>query len=285
MAKSKKLNFKSKKTWKNILLVGLACITLFGAIVGLSALFRKSEETTKVINPSYAIGALDHSTGRYIETKTAIYTKDGIECQGLTTKLDFDATIKYQLYFYSEHDEFVHTTGTLDGVFYSTNVPVYAKYVRIVIIPNEDENINFFEKFDYAKQLNVEVNKEQNFKSFGENLFKVDEEIGEDKILSRTDGVTIEESLGAVVSEKFSLNNKYNFLLITAEQEIDRHQFGLYLYDANDGFMSYVSLYDTFDSFYSASTGKYYYTLKISDNVSSMRILDFNNLVPNVYVY
>ena len=285
MAKIKKINFKSKKTWKNILLIVLACITLVGAIVGLSALFKKAEETTKEISPKYSVGALDVSTGKYVETKSAIYTRDGIECKGLTTSLDFDAVVKYQLYFYSEHDEFIHTTGTLDGVFYSTGVPVYAKYVRIVIIPNEDENINWFEKFDYAKQLNVEVAKEQNFKTFGENLFKVDEELGPDKLLDSKDGVTVIEATSALVTNEISLNSKRHSLLITVMSYPTDNLFGLYLYDKDGSFIRHDKLASSANTIYNVSTGKWYYQYDFGSDVCSFRCFANAGNEPEIYLY
>ena len=164
------MKIKFNKKTKNIVLIVLSCIMLFGAIFGLVALFRQ-DKTTKEINPTYSVGALNATTGKYEETKSAIYTKDGFECQGLTTSLEFDAVVKYQLYFYSEYDEFIHKTGTLSWTFYSNDIPVNSKYARVVIIPNEDENISWLEKFNYSKQLNIEVDKEQHFKSLGENLY------------------------------------------------------------------------------------------------------------------
>ena len=103
------MKIKFNKKTKNIVLIVLSCIMLFGAIFGLVALFRQ-DKTTKEINPTYSVGALNATTGKYEETKSAIYTKDGFECQGLTTSLEFDAVVKYQLYFYSEYDEFIHIT-------------------------------------------------------------------------------------------------------------------------------------------------------------------------------
>ena len=280
----KKLRF-NKKT-KNILLIVLSCIMLFGAIFGLVALFRQ-DKTTKEVNPTYSVGALDHNTGKYVETKSAIYTKDGIECQGLTTTLDFDAVVKYQLYFYSEHDEFVHTSGTLDGVFHSSDVPVYAKYVRIVIVPNEDEEITFFEKFGYAKQLTVEVNKEQNFKSFGENLFAVDTEIGSNKAFDYDDGKTIIESFEAIVSKSIEVTNKRNCLYISVpSSDGSRPSYGIYQYDKDGNFLRYANVLDFTESIYNVSTGTYHFTGKLSSDVGSIRVFcNINASDSELYLY
>ena len=132
MAKQrKKINWKSKKTWKNALIIGLACITCVGAIVGLSSLFRKSEETTHEISPTYAVGGLT-SQGKYLETEESIYSKDAFECYGLKTSLVFDNNISYQLYFYDESNEFVGKTEELTNSYNSENslMPLNTKYCR-----------------------------------------------------------------------------------------------------------------------------------------------------------
>lgn len=160
MAKIKKLNFKSKKTWKSILIIGLAIITLIGAVIGITALFRKSEEkTTKEINPTYAIGGLNED-GTYLETKESIYTKDAFECKGLNVKLAFDNNISYRIFFYDFDDNFVSSTGKLT-TNYSEDIDLFVKSARIVITPNEDSKISWYEKSGYAKQLTISVDKEQ----------------------------------------------------------------------------------------------------------------------------
>ncbi len=162
MAKLKKINFKSKKTWKNILVIGLACLTIVGAIVGLSALFRKGEETTKVINPTYAVGGLTED-GRYKETEESIYTKDAFECMGLDVEIDFRSNISYRLFFYDENNAFVDSSSNLTTNYDSADelLPFGTKYCRIVITPNEDDKISWYEKGGYAEQLTISVSKEQ----------------------------------------------------------------------------------------------------------------------------
>lgn len=181
MAKMKKVNWKSKKTWRNILVIFLAIITLVGAVVGITALFRKSEETTKTISPSYAIGGLDEK-GAYVDTKESIYTKDAFECYGLKTTLAFDNNISYRIYFYDENNEFLQRSEQLTSAFdcEKTLMPANTKSARIVITPNEDSKISWYEKNGYAKQLTIKVNKDQT-KSDGveivlKNYFELDSE-------------------------------------------------------------------------------------------------------------
>lgn len=173
MAKMKKINWKSKKTWKNALIIGLACITLVGAVVGLSALFRKSEETTKVVNPTYAVGGLTEK-GAFLETEESIYTKDSFECLGLDIDLAFDNNISYRVFFYDTENKFLSATNKLTEDYDENTTPMFARYARIVITPNEDDKISWYEKSKYANQLEISVDKQQKW-IYSENLFAIDQ--------------------------------------------------------------------------------------------------------------
>lgn len=162
MAKFKKINFKSKSLWKKIGLGVLAGVVLIGAVFGVTALFRKAEEETqKEISPSYAIGGLTE-TGAYLETKESIYTKDAFGCIGLNTSLDFDSNVSYRIFFYNEKGSFLESTSKLTEN-YGIDTPVGATQCRIVITPNEDSKISWYEKSSYAKQLKIVVDKEQKY--------------------------------------------------------------------------------------------------------------------------
>lgn len=179
MAK-RKINWKSKNLWKNVLAIGLAVITCVGVIAGISAIVKKSEETTKKINPTYAVGGLTEQ-GTFSDTKESIYTKDAFECYGLKTSLAFDNNISYRLYFYDKDSSFIESTSKLTTNFNSeeTEMPAGTKYCRIVITPDDDDKISWYEKSSYSKQLTIEVNKDQS-KSHGvsmpwsANLFEFD---------------------------------------------------------------------------------------------------------------
>lgn len=159
---AKKINFKSKKTWKNIGLGCLAGVLGIGAVMGVGALLNPEEDLTKTINPTYAVGGLNEQ-GRYLETESSIYTKEAFECQGIDVTLDFDSNVSYRIFFYDEDNDFVSATEKQTGNYDETTTPYDVKYARIVVTPNDDEKISIFEKNGYAKQLTIEVNKEQKF--------------------------------------------------------------------------------------------------------------------------
>ena len=169
-----KFNLRSKRTWKKILSIGLGILLTVGAVVGISALTRKSEETRKEINPKYAIGGLTEQ-GKYLETEESIYTKDAFECQGLDIELDFRSNVSYRVFFYNEDSEFVSSTSKLIANYDEETTPVVAKFARIVITPNDDTEIKWYEKAGYANQLTISVSKEQgdlNLPFKGVNRFK-----------------------------------------------------------------------------------------------------------------
>ncbi len=164
---SKKISKTSK-----IILVVVLCLVVLGGVAGVVAWTQSDKYDTKDLSyiGMYEVGGLD-SAGNYMSTNASIYTKKPIECQGLNCYLDFDSTISYQLYFYDQNNEFVHTTGRLTGTFVEEAMPFFAKYVRIVITPNDDDKVTSLEIVKYAKQLNISVNREQGFKNYTENLF------------------------------------------------------------------------------------------------------------------
>jgi len=151
---------KNKKLWKNIgigVLTGALCI---GAVAGIGALANKSDDPTKTLNPSWAIGGLT-AQGQYLETKESIYTKNAFECQGLDIEIDFDNNISYQVFFYDFENDFLSSTGKLTANYNEETTPVLASYARIVVTPKDDQKISWYEKGGYADQLTITVNKEQ----------------------------------------------------------------------------------------------------------------------------
>ena len=152
----RKIKF-NKKT-KNIILIVLSCVMLFGAIFGLVALFRQ-DKTTKEINPVFAIGGLTED-GKYKETEESIYTKESFECQGLKIELNFESNVSYRVFFYNSNNDFVESTTSL-STNYNEELPLMATTCRIVITPTSDKEIKWYEKSQYANQLTINIDKKQ----------------------------------------------------------------------------------------------------------------------------
>lgn len=158
------------RKWKNILSIGLAVLVLFGA-VGAVAMLVKND--SKTISPLvFSVGSIG-SDGNYIKSEKSIYTKDLIECQGLSIEPDFECTGAFQVFFYGENKDFIGSTKIFnceDGVYNRESSFPLAKYCRIVITPDVPEGkdadefkIHFYEVLSYADDYTVTVDKKQNF--------------------------------------------------------------------------------------------------------------------------
>ena len=228
-----------------IILLVVVCVGIIGGgTVGILRLTDSSKLDQKTISSTkFSVGGLD-SNGKYMNTNTSIYTKEAFECQGLEVSLDFDNEIEYQIYFYDQNNEFVHTTGKLSGAFVKESVPFFAKYARIVVTPKEDDVVSKIEVLKYARQLSIKVNREQGFKNYTENLFEVELK---DSSLSGT--------TGEVVSNEGSVVTKYIDVSSYNEAMVVRFKINIPLTSSN-----YIALYD--------SSRKFIKVLTMDDSVS-----------------
>lgn len=175
-----------KKIVTIILAIVLCAGVVGGGIAGILKLSGSGKLDKKNISKfSYSVGGLD-GNGKYKSTNASVYTKDAFECQGLECSLEFDNNVSYQVYFYDQNNDFVHTTGKLTGAFVKDSVPFFAKYARIVITPNDDDVVTKTEIFKYSKQLKVSVNREQGYKNYTENLIS---KINSGYFYNQNDGV------------------------------------------------------------------------------------------------
>lgn len=151
-------NRNSNMAWWKILLIALACVLVIGALAGLitSIVVKNAEEKEGQLSTSaYSIGGLNED-GTYLDTKESIYTKNLFKSADLNCSLVFDHNISYRVFFYDANEDFVSATGVLTSGY--NTVPKYSPYCRIVITPDDDQNIKWYEVKGYAKQLKVEYN-------------------------------------------------------------------------------------------------------------------------------
>ena len=100
LTKLMKFDYKAKRTLTQALSIVLVCLTAFGAIMGVSALSKKLSEETKIISPKFEVGGINAQGKGDKEMTGSIYTKESFECKGLEIRLDFDASVKYKVYYY-----------------------------------------------------------------------------------------------------------------------------------------------------------------------------------------
>lgn len=165
------MKYKTKKTLKTLALSVLGIGALVGVASGINTLVEKQDTELKTIIPIFEVGGLKTEDGKYEETDGSIYTKQAFECQGLEIKLDFDNTIKYQVFYYEDDGDFISSTDVLLGN-QELSVPFGATHARLEITPNwaemgedykktEDQMIKWYEVAKYSTQLDVKVNKDQ----------------------------------------------------------------------------------------------------------------------------
>ena len=166
------MKFKLKPKTKSIIAAVLCIATIVGCAAGAIVIFGTK---TKEVNPAYSIGSLDND-GNYHVNPSRLYTKDLIECKGISVTPEFDTDTEYQIYWYNKDGKFigqeVQTSENFEG-----QTPDIARYCRIVLAPNlSDENAALAEagkdeefKFtifnipSYADDINIKVNRDQTF--------------------------------------------------------------------------------------------------------------------------
>lgn len=147
------------KWWLTIGAVVLSVVALVSAIIGLT----KNITTTKLGSTDYAIGSVD-STGKVIDSKKSVYSKDLNTTDNLTIDIDEDtATITYKVAYYDENEKFVSMTEAMSKDLDTTSIPSTAEYFRVIITPNqvdgEDVTLNIFNMSKYTSQIEVTFDK------------------------------------------------------------------------------------------------------------------------------
>jgi hypothetical protein len=253
------------KTVKTIIII-VCCVALVGGVFGILAGVSNGKfDSKKISGLAFSVGGLD-STGSYESTDASIYTKDAFECQGLTCTLDFDSVISYQVYFYDQNNDFVHTTGKLTGAFVSDSVPFFAKYARIVVTPNDDAKVSKLELLKYAEQITVKVYREQGFKNYTDNLIEKDIEHAQ---LKSTDGTvdTSDSTISVWVSKYINVSNYDECLMIRANTTMANCT--IFLYDNTHTFVNKYTVTDVADVVFVTSEGETYYRINLSSLTDS----------------
>ena len=154
---------KKNKIW--LAIIGVLSTVAVVVSLGTVARVDKSETTKKLTASSFSIGLFDDETGKTPEEadKRGLATTKYYELDGLKIEVEKNATVKYQVNYYDKDKNFL-AVQTLTADFDSANIPsaaTNAKYVRIEIIPLEDDDdtVSLFEKNGYADQLEITVAK------------------------------------------------------------------------------------------------------------------------------
>lgn len=126
--------------------------------------FESMETSTRYTKNSYAIGSISTTTGKIVESKQNIYTKDMNKIADATIKLSEDATITYKVFFYDTDKVFISATDSLDEDFDAEDIAEGAVYFRVVITPGlvDGEPVELATSADmqrYTSQISIVVAK------------------------------------------------------------------------------------------------------------------------------
>ena len=152
---------------KRIISAILSIVIILGCAAGAVAIFGNKY---KDIYPTFTAGSLSATSGEYVESETSLYTKNLVECKGITITPDFESDSTYQIFWYNRDGKFIGSENVTDGAF-DGKTPTIAKYCRIVLTPDltdelkedKDFKFNLFNTSKYADDINVKVYRDQTF--------------------------------------------------------------------------------------------------------------------------
>lgn len=145
---------KSKKSKIALIIVGILVLIM---AVGLCVRMGSSQTYTTLSATNYEVGALDE-TGAFMKNAGSFVSKDYYDVDGLSVKVDEDAELSYQLYFYDAEENFISATNQF-GVTYNGVIPEDAELFKIVINPTNDDDISTFDIINYSADVTVRYYK------------------------------------------------------------------------------------------------------------------------------
>ena len=157
---------RRKISLKKVLCLVLVVIVSILAVGGITSFAKK--DTEKVSGIVFTRGGIEEKNGEHSRREDAIYTEDLIACKGLKVTPDFDSHVEYQVFWYNANKEYCSCTELTNEIFTGA-VPDYAKYCRIMIVPNnedsatEDTKVQFWETLGIASSVKIEVSKNQTY--------------------------------------------------------------------------------------------------------------------------
>ena len=163
-----RISRKTQNMIKNIVSVVLVIATVLGVAALFGGLSKKDDDERVKVHPTFSVGGLNE-VGKYVESEGTLYTKEAFECQGLKVELDFEKTIYYEVFFYTEMGEFLSSTAKTNENS-MPELPAGATHARIVITPDwelleikkeKEKVIKWYEIAKYANQITLKVNEEQ----------------------------------------------------------------------------------------------------------------------------
>ena len=160
--------FKKKSVFVKVIAVLAAIGAAVGAVFGIKAISDKVQDPKETVHPTFAVGGLLDETGQFDEEeKRAIFTEKSFSAKGLEVKLDFQAKVTYQVFFYDKLDHFISATQVYEESA-AIDVPLGA-YARMEVTPVIEDStpidyeVKWHEIFSITSQFDIRVDKNQKF--------------------------------------------------------------------------------------------------------------------------
>lgn len=144
---------EKKHKLKNGIIVFLSGLVILAVTATAFAVSKIDSYELNSLN--YQIASVGEEGTVETQNKTSLVSSF-VEAEGLEITVEEDSKVGYVVHYYDENKEYLSSTGVLD-VDYDLTQPEDAKYVRIEIVPTNDNYISIFEKAEYANQINVNV--------------------------------------------------------------------------------------------------------------------------------
>ena len=153
-------NESKRNTILWIVAFSLIAVMALGLIASFVSI-NNAIPTRTLSDSAFKIGLIDSDEGDYMQGTTSIYTKEYIPIDGLKCKPQEDASIEYQVFFYTEEKEYISATAVRTDIFsveFDT-VPTGARYARVMVTPLHDYEVASREVETYAKMITITYNK------------------------------------------------------------------------------------------------------------------------------
>lgn len=147
----------SKKSKKVLKVVGICAAVLSGLLTISSIATCASEETKELIGFDYTVAEVN-TAGEIVKSEAAIVSKE-VNVDGLEVTVGEDFEGSYEVAFFDEDGEYISTVGPLTDDFEALNIPEGAETAIIEYTPEDDKEISWLEKFEYASHLEISYNK------------------------------------------------------------------------------------------------------------------------------
>ena len=141
-----------------IVLSAIACTSIFTI-----PFFNNDDEKIELDRFDYTFGTIDNDSGKLLDSKKSIRTRDLHSIEGIDIDLKDDATVSYKVAYYDADKKFVSVSEETNGDYDVETAPEEAVYVRIFVTPyqidGEDVILNVFNIGKYVDQIEVTVNE------------------------------------------------------------------------------------------------------------------------------